>query len=72
MRISTSRELIFGRSGRPLGPNSGLDLGRGEAGKGNGEEGQGGGGERQSVSVLSIGRRGDRGEEEINALEERH
>jgi hypothetical protein len=34
--------------------------------------GRWGGGERQSVSVLSIGRRGDQGGEEMDALEERH
>ena len=45
---------------------------RGRRGRGMVGSGQAGSGECQSVSVLSIGRREDRGEEEMNALEERH
>jgi hypothetical protein len=71
-RNSTSRELIFGRSGRPLGPNSGLDLGR----RGGGRGGSGGGGEAgrwgAPIRVSVEHGKGDQGEEEMDALEERH
>ena len=61
-RISMSRELIFGRCGRPSGPKSGLDWG--EEGKGGGAGGGNAGGEP--------GEDCGEEEEEMDSLEERH
>jgi hypothetical protein len=67
-RISMSRELIFGRSGRPAGPKSGLDCGEGE-GRGGGA---GGGNARVEHGEDCGEEEEEEEEEEMDALEERH